>query len=191
MRATHFYIVCLCVIVIILGACKRNDDSRLGINDSIKSTDAGEPISISASTRGMFAKGYSWKLSVDPNRKASLSISTFPDETHRDFMVSEAQISELKQVLQDQRFFELKDRYGQIVPDGSRDTLTIRWGNRTRTVVIDFLMNWINSEPKKLQEPARAVRVFNVVRNWFNDADAVDLRQYDKRVLDAAEKASK
>lgn len=51
---------------------------------------------------------------------------------------------------------------------------------------IHFLMNWVYSNPSKLNEPARALWVFRLVRGWFDDADAVDLSRYDDMVLKAA-----
>ena len=46
-------------------------------------------------------------------------------------------------------------------------------------------MNWVRSDTKKLEEPARAIRVWRHVRQWFVDDDAVDLGRYDQIVLDA------
>ncbi len=63
-------------------------------------------------------------------------------------------------------------------------------GNVARTVSIQFLMNWVYSSPQKLKEPTRAVRVFHVVRSWFNDKDAVNLKKYDDLVMEAARKSN-
>ena len=44
----------------------------------------------------------------------------------------------------------------------------------------------IRTDKAKLREPSRAVRLLVMVRGWFDEAEAVDEREYDKMVLDAA-----
>jgi hypothetical protein len=44
----------------------------------------------------------------------------------------------------------------------------------------------VYSDRSKLKEPARAVRVFQIVRGWFDDKEAVNLKKYDDMVLEAA-----
>jgi hypothetical protein len=148
------------------------------------------PISIIASTKVRFAGGKkSWYLSVNSAGKAHLIVDTFPKPQSREFDVSAAQIRELEAALENEDFFALQADYGEEVVDGSTDTITIGRGSTVRTVSIHFLMNWVQSAPQKLKEPARAVRVFQIVRGWFNDRDAVDLKKYDDVVLEAARRA--
>jgi len=146
------------------------------------------PISVIASTMGRFAEGHSWHLSVNSAGRAHLMIDTYPKPQSREFNISPEQINQLEKVLEKERFFTLQADYGERVPDGSTDTITIVRGDVARTVSIHFLMNWVHSAPSKLKEPARAVRVFQVVRGWFNDKDAVNLKKYDDMVLQAADK---
>ncbi len=88
-----------------------------------------------------------------------------------------------------QGFFGLtKDSYGEIVPDGSTGTILVTQGEKTKKVEIHFLGNWVKSNPEKLKEPARALEILQIVRSWFSDEEAVDLRKYDKIVMDAANK---
>jgi hypothetical protein len=151
------------------------------------------PISVIASTRGAFpafAGGTrSWHLSVNSAGRAHLTIYTFPKRQTREFNVRPEQIDKLAEVLEKEQFFGLKPDYGeQDVADASFDTITIVRGDIARTVRIHYLMNWVYNDPSKLKEPARAVRVFQVVRGWFDDKDAVDLRKYEDMVLKAADK---
>jgi hypothetical protein len=144
------------------------------------------PLSISASEIGMFSKGDSWELQVRPNGKATLDI--FFGKKKREFEISKTQLDELRKALVKERFFDLADEYGQLVADGSTTTVTVSVDGKTKTVALKFLMNWVHDHDAaaKLQEPSRAIRVLNVIRGWFNDPDAVDLRKYDRMVLDAA-----
>jgi hypothetical protein len=47
-------------------------------------------------------------------------------------------------------------------------------------------MNWVQGDKGKLREACHAIRVGLLIRGWFDDAGAVDLREFDKRVLEAA-----
>lgn len=144
------------------------------------------PITVAASTEGRFAKGFSWYLSVNSAGDAELFVNAWPQSVRQKLVITKEQFTSLSDALDRERFFDLKDEYGQHVPDGSADTLTIVRGGQTKTVRIHFLMNWVHDNPKLLLEPARAVRVFNLIRNWFSVPEAVDLRRYDQMVLDAA-----
>ena len=144
-----------------------------------------DPLTISASSIGRFANGHSWYLSVNSAGRAEITINTYPERTRREFQVPNEQLDTLRAVLLQERFFDLGDEYGERVPDGSTDTLTITAGDVTKTVRIRFLMNWVQSDRARLREPSRAVRIMVLIRGWFSDAEAVDLRPYDRRVLDA------
>ena len=144
------------------------------------------PISVIASTTGRFVQGRSWNLSVNSAGKAHLTIDSYPAPKSREFDITPQQIEQLADNLKKENFFKLKKEYGEFVADGSTDVLTIVMGEESHSVSIHYLMNWAHNAPSKLKEPARAVRVFQIVRGWFDDPDAVDLRRYDQIVLEAA-----
>jgi hypothetical protein len=147
-----------------------------------------QPITIVASTEGRFAKGrgHTWHIVVDGKGSARLKINTFPDPIHREFHVPPKELEKLARVVEDQGWFDLKAEYGERVPSGCVDTLTVTIGEQTNTVKIHFLMNWVHTAPEKLKEPAKAVRTFQVIRSWFSDPEAVDLTKYDEMILRAA-----
>ena len=91
----------------------------------------------------------------------------------------------LRTTLETERFFGLADEYGELVADGSTQTITVQSGDKIKTVKLNYLMNWVHHDPAKLTDPARAVRIWRHVRQWFDDDDAVDLGRYDQMVLDA------
>ena len=146
-----------------------------------------EELTVAASTVGSFSQGHSWHLKVAADGQATLTVETRPARLKR-FRVSRAELSVLRRALISERFFDLSDDYGQDVPDGSTDTLTITLGQRAKSVRIHFLMNWVHYDPARLVEPSRAVRVFQVIRAWIDDPDAVDLRRYDQMVIDAVKR---
>jgi hypothetical protein len=139
------------------------------------------PLTISASETGSTTTG-SWRLRVDPAGKASLKIDAVPSAKTRQFVVSQAQLDELRKALARERFFELADAYGQPVVDGSTTTLQISAGDVSQTVELRSLMN------RAGDDPSRAVRVLQIIRGWFNDPEAAGMREYDRRALVAAKR---
>jgi hypothetical protein len=47
-------------------------------------------------------------------------------------------------------------------------------------------MNWVRTDKPMLREPSRVVRLLVLVRGWFEETEAVDLREFDRLVLEAA-----
>ena len=96
------------------------------------------------------------------------------------------QLEELRGLLVSEQFFTLNEDYGQLVPDGGTQSLTITVGDRTHTVRIHFLGNCVAAHDiSKLQEPARALRVWKLIRSWFSHPQAASSLPYYQRVLDA------
>jgi hypothetical protein len=145
-----------------------------------------EPLTLAASNIGDFAQGGSWYLSVNSAGKAELTIATRAGKVRRQFDIPKEQLAALRKALTDESFFDLADEYGERVPDGSTQTLTVTVGDRAKSVKVRFLMNWVVANEKdKLREPSRALRLLLLVRDWFADPGAVDLRPYDQKVLEA------
>ncbi len=147
------------------------------------------PLTISVSTVGQFSSGSSWHLIVNSAGQAELTIDTFPDRTSKRFQLSQEQLDEFRTALTAERFFELSGEYGQKLPGGSESTLTVTAGRHANTVRVGYLMNWVAADKAKLREPSRAVRLLVLVRGWFESTAAVDLRPFDRRMLDAAKES--
>lgn len=145
------------------------------------------PITVVASTSGRFLAADSWYASINSAGQGQLTILDPGGEKTAAFDVSQEQLEALRDLLEETRFFELdEDAYGELVSDGSEETLTIVAGFQAKTVRIRYLMNWVHSDPEKLREPARALRVWTAVRGWFEHPEAVNLQKYHQMVLDAA-----
>ena len=153
---------------------------------AVGTSDQDEPMTVAASCVGRFAKGHSWYLSVNSAGEAELTIAARPQQTHRKFVVPRQKLMEVRRAVEDERFLELTDEHGERVADGSTKMVTVTVGQRSKSVKLLYLMNWVQNDKAKLREPSRAVRVLMLIRDWFDDADAVDLRRFDRMVLDAA-----
>jgi hypothetical protein len=144
-----------------------------------------KPITVVASEESAWREP--WSLCVKSTGEARLTIGMSSQRT-RSFTVSTDQLDHLRETLIRERYFDLGGEYGETVVDGSTHTLIITVGDVTKTVRLDFLMNWVYYDRAKLREPARAVRVWMLIREWFHDSDVADLRKYDQMVVDAADK---
>ena len=82
-----------------------------------------------------------------------------------------------------ERFWDLAGAYGRLVADGHTTTLQVSAGGFTKKVELLFLDAY---EGEKARESSRPLRVLMIIRGWFNDPGAVDLRKYDQMVIDAA-----
>jgi hypothetical protein len=140
------------------------------------------PITISMDQSG---GRLSWSVSVNSAGEAQLTIDSYSGPTTQEFQVSKVQLDELRELLIRERFFGLDDSYGELVPDGSTDSLTIAVGGYAKTVRLLFLMNWVNSDREKLREPACALRAWMLIRSWFSHPEVPDSRKYDQMVLNA------
>jgi hypothetical protein len=147
------------------------------------------PLTIAVSEGGGNAQGSSWRLHVDSAGKASLEMDTYPTPKSRQFVVTKAQLEELRKALLRERFFELADAYGEHVPDGGTTNLQVSAGEVTKSVELHFFGNWLNSDHAKLREPSRAIEVLQIILGWFDDPLSVAGRKYNRRLLDAAKTA--
>lgn len=138
------------------------------------------PLTIAASSCGRFARGYSWYLSVNSSGRASLTISTVPEVTVREFVVSPEDIERLRACLKTQRFFELKGEYGGRGPDIGCQTVTVTAGQETKTVALWYLMGYRDSDDSaETSQVMRAITVRQLIRGWFDEPLAADLRRYE------------
>ena len=132
------------------------------------------PMTIAASNNGMFWKGDPWFLSVNSAGRAALTIQTAPASVSREFQVTEDQMTKLREQLIQQDFFDLSSQYGGVVLDGTTEHISITIGDHTKSVQIDHLITEAGEVPSA--EAMRAVEVFYLVRDWFDDEEAADPR---------------
>jgi hypothetical protein len=154
--------------------------------NNIPATLSNEPMTISMSNYGRKAQQKPWTLSVNSAGQAELTVGWPSNARRKQFTVPAENLTALRTALANERFFELQNQYGQQVFDGGWDTLAITVGDHTNSVQLNFLGNWIKSDPAKLREPARALRITTLIRGWFDDPEAIDTRPYDKLAIDAA-----
>lgn len=168
-------------------ACSRDDANRAHSTTPTERSgpvelDADAPLTLSMGIDGRFAKGYSWNLSVNAIGEARLFIP-FPDNARVEFDVSDGQVAQLRDAVLREGFFEFGDSYGQCVPDGSTRHITIAIGEHTKTVKLLFLGETGSQDLRNLREAQRPVRLWLLVRDWFEHPQAVDLRPYDESFL--------
>lgn len=188
-RALRFTLLPIAVVfatvaAVLLPACARDQPAAAAAAPAKKSRPVAGPITLAASCVGDFSEGHSWWLSVNSAGQAELTVEG--QAAPQRFDVPRDEWEALRAALAEERFFELAEEYGEHVPDGSTRTLAVTAGGETQAVSTYFLMNWVQGDPEKLIEPARAVRLMATVRGWIENPEAVDLRPYDEKVVNAA-----
>lgn len=128
--------------------------------------------------------GSYWYLSVNSAGAAELTIPDGSGLKHRSFVVARQKLAELAEALDRERFFDLDRDYGQFVPEGTTNSITVVKGNQANTVRLHFLGNWALSDQSKLVEPGRAIRIRMIVSSWFDDAETLHNREYYQKILD-------
>lgn len=85
------------------------------------------PLTVSVSTIGAFAKGYSWHLSVNSAGQAELTVDG-PERIQKRFQIPKDQWALFRKAVDDGQFFGLQSEYGEEVPCGSEQSITLTAG---------------------------------------------------------------
>jgi hypothetical protein len=91
-------------------------------------------------------------------------------------------VDSIRNAVRAEKFFELNDRYGQLSLDSSTITMAITMGSVTKVVRIADLGAY-QMDPGEAAEVARAANVYSEIRGTFNDARAMDHREFFKELL--------
>jgi hypothetical protein len=133
-------------------------------------------VEITCEEYGMFSKGYSWSLAVNGTGTATLTVYRGRgDSVHR--FVMRDQLPKLASETAAQKFFELPSEIGRTVSDGSVRKMTIKTRDREKTVTIRYVDGPVDATTE------RALKMWNAIRNCFDDKDAFDSRPYDAALL--------
>lgn len=97
----------------------------------------------------------------------------------RVFSVSAAQLRQLRDVIERERFFDLAPSYGEHEPHDAQRTIAITTGGRSKTVVIYATVQ----RETRTDELVRALRVAVAARGLFDWADAMDTRREDEELM--------
>jgi len=159
-RNVSIRLIVLCLALFSLVGCDKNS----AIHDD------NESLSVELDTNGYH---FRQSLKVDPSGRAEVKDS-IGDTTPRVFQVSVDQLNALRQALEAERFFDLKEVYGDRVPDGGEARLKVTLGRTSQTVTLLFLGNWDRNGHAKLAEARRAARVLDLVEGWRRERGSSD-----------------
>jgi hypothetical protein len=136
-----------------------------------------------------------WYAAVDFTGNGLVEVRNLMSKDRGEFNVSDSQLAAFRETLIADRFFDLPNEVGDLVPDGSTESITVVVGEYSKTVHIHYLGNLANPSPQTSYrgpqlEAARAVRVWLLARSWFNHPGAFDGRKYARRMLARLDPAS-
>jgi hypothetical protein len=117
-------------------------------------------------------------LSVNSAGEATLTIQTSPVDTIVNFQVSDQQLRQFTTVLEKEDFFALDGEHGEKVPDSSVETICVTVGKTSKSVTRRYLADLLDrGDRNALRDASRAMNVHEIVRGWFDDARAADVRR--------------
>lgn len=125
-----------------------------------------------------------WFLSINSAGEGELTSRITEDDTQVSFKVSPKAMAAFRVNLVKDRFFELKDKYGDIRIHGSTVYITIVCGEFTKRVQIeDFGRALREGDGKSLREGSRAVRCAIVAADLYGEKLSASLKNEFKEVL--------
>lgn len=144
-----------------------------------------EMIEIDAFHHGYFAEKSSWHLVVSSNSDATLRLKpNVGRETATNYDVPPLRLAEVAAVAKKNGFFALPDDLGTLMPDCEHRRLTIAIDGQKKTIEIFHVDSNAVLSPGKAEALTRALVVWRVVRNLFEEPAAFDSRRSDEVILD-------
>ena len=146
------------------------------------------PLTLSACVTGDFGTKSTWYLSTNSAGEVEVTMIGVEGESSRRFVVTNRRMRLFREQLISERFFDLDSEYGEMVPDGGTEVISVVVGDISHSVTLHYYMDWVNQNSQaKLREPARALRIMQEIRRWFNDKAAVNLSRYRNAAISVAE----
>ncbi|MCA9158242.1 MAG: hypothetical protein KDA72_07945 [Planctomycetales bacterium] len=134
------------------------------------------PMTIAASCTGSFNNFYGWYVSINSSGQASVQVDTPGKTVRQEFRLADEIVRDIRQITSTEGFFDGPNCYGNIVLDGSTQTLTIVVGESCRSVQIESLTEFLEREnsQSKLVDLVHLLRILEIVRGCFNHPLAVE-----------------
>ena len=177
------------IVLLVIGSMLLVGCGGAEIKHTITPAEFGDrPITISLSTMGRFGLKNPWHLSVNSKGQAELTIERgrAGKRAKLQFQVTDEQFANLRKVLIEEKYFDLKDTYGEHLVDCAVRTLTIAAGDLAKTVKIYSFTNLVIEDNKsKLIEGSGIIRILFLLQAWIKDERPFDLTKWDHKVLEA------
>ena len=124
-----------------------------------------------------------WSLEInDPGAKTLLLYSDIQAGA-KAIVVTPKQIAAVREALSHERFFDLKDSYGEMLLHGPERTIEIWMGGQHKRVEILTISPDMKIPATERQEIGRALRVWATIRGCFGAPGALDSRSEDQEFL--------
>jgi len=126
-------------------------------------------LSVSYSDDGLKPGATRWDASINSAGEGQITIRARGKLVRKPIRISPEQLAALRNVLAQHHFFDLKKKeFGGWIPDGGHTkTLTIVKGSQAKTIKIGLL--YAEEKTRPAPETYRVLRVWNLVRGWFED----------------------
>lgn len=148
-----------------------------------------DPMTIAAGYTGTFNAGYSWFVSINSSGNASVHIQISNISVTSEFKVADSIIDEIKQAVSVPDFFSGPTSYGDVVLDGRTQSLTVVVGQESRSVRIEQIADYVNTqkntekETKELRDLSNLLRIMNCCRDCFSHPLAFESTTVNQRYI--------
>jgi hypothetical protein len=145
-----------------------------------------QPLTVVLSTQSTGIDG-SWCASVDFGGDGRVRFGSGAISQQAQFTATEPQLTQLREALIAEHFFDLPSDVGELVPDGGSSAMTIVVGQQSKTVRLLFLGNMANrpndySLPER-EQAARALRIWLIASDPVAEPRVATGRQYAMKTL--------
>jgi hypothetical protein len=131
---------------------------------------------------GLYTANDAWHFVYLPDGRAYLTILRFPHSDEREIELTKEQLDELREALIRERFFDLPGELGETETDKGLRGMRITIGGFIHSVD-NLEIDCTDMGPKQLDEYRRALRVWGVVREWFDAPSIVSYKEQDRKCL--------
>jgi hypothetical protein len=131
-----------------------------------------------------------WRLEINSPGSSTLLLFSRIERREQPLAVPPERLEALRETVKRERFFDLRESYGEMPVDGPERRIEIRQGLLHRTVSIFSLEPGVKMSTAERGEVARALRVWIAIRSCFDAPGALDSRPEDKKFLKAVASAA-
>jgi hypothetical protein len=131
-----------------------------------------------------------WRLRINERGVSKLLLFSRIEKGEQPLVVPQGRIAALREAVRRERFFDLKESYGEMPVDGPERRMEIWDNGRHKKVEILTIRPGKMLAATDRLELGRALRVWMAIRDCFEAPGALDSRAEDRKFLSALKRAA-
>lgn len=143
------------------------------------------PFAIVVSHYGAHIPG-GWWLSINAAGDALLHVFDWPAVRSERLLIDSEKMHELRELIDQQKIFELQNAYGYQFPGGSTMTVSVIMGRRSKSINIDYVEIEYDYDRDEILGAERVLQIFRYIRSLLTDEALFDNLPYVEKIIDKA-----